>query len=66
MKGGAGVTRENIVETDVLVVGGGMAGTFAAVKAKEQGIDVTLVEKGDVGKSGGAAFAGGYFGVFLD
>lgn len=61
---GAGVTLENVVETDVLVVGGGMAGTFAAVKAKEQGLDVTLVEKGYVSKSGGAAFAGGYFGVF--
>ena len=56
--------RENVVETDVLVVGGGMAGTFAAVKAKEQGLDVTLVEKGYVSKSGGAAFAGGYYGVF--
>jgi len=35
---------ENVVETDVLVIGGGMAGCFAAIKAKEQGVDVTLVD----------------------
>ena len=58
------MTMDNVIETDVLVVGGGMAGTFAAVKAREQGLDVTLVEKGYVSKSGGAAFAGGYYGVF--
>jgi aspartate oxidase len=32
---------ENVVETDVLVIGGGIAGCFAAIKAKEQGADVT-------------------------
>jgi len=32
---------ENVVETDVLVIGGGMAGCFAAIKAKEQGLNVT-------------------------
>ena len=37
---------DHVVETDVLVVGGGMAGCFAAIKAKEQGVDVTLVDKG--------------------
>ncbi len=31
--------------TDVLVVGGGLAGLSAAIKAKEQGADVILVEK---------------------
>jgi succinate dehydrogenase/fumarate reductase flavoprotein subunit len=55
---------QKTIETDVLVIGGGMAGTFAAVKAKEQGLDVTLVDKGYIGKSGTTAFAGGYFGVF--
>ena len=44
--------KEQIVETDVLVIGGGIAGCFAAIKAKEQGVDVTLVDKGYVGKSG--------------
>ncbi len=40
------------IETDVLVIGGGIAGTFAALRAKEKGLDVTLVDKGTVGKSG--------------
>jgi succinate dehydrogenase/fumarate reductase flavoprotein subunit len=41
-----------VVETDVLVIGGGIAGCFAAIKAREQGVDVTLVDKGYVGKAG--------------
>jgi len=51
---------EKVVETDVLVIGGGMAGCFAAIKAKEQGVDVTLVDKGYTGKSGQSPFAGSY------
>jgi len=43
---------ENIIETDVLVIGGGVAGCFAAIKAKEQGINVTLVDKNCISKSG--------------
>lgn len=47
------------VESDVLVVGGGMAGCFAAVKAREAGASVTVVDKGHLGKSGQTPFAGG-------
>ena len=50
---------EETIETDVLVIGGGMAGFFAAIKAKDQGLDVTLVDKGYVGKAGGTHFAEG-------
>lgn len=49
-------------ETDVLIIGGGIAGTFAAIKAKEAGIKkVTLVDKGQFGKSGISTFAAGVF-----
>ncbi len=51
---------EHAVETDVLVIGGGMAGLFAAIKAREQGVRVTLVDKGYAGKSGQTPFAGSY------
>ncbi len=49
------------VTTDVLVVGGGMAGVFAAVKAHDNGAGVMLVDKGSVGKSGQTPFARGIF-----
>jgi succinate dehydrogenase/fumarate reductase flavoprotein subunit len=55
--------NEQIHETDVLVVGGGMAGLFASIKAKEQGLDVILVDKGYVGNAGQSPYAG-TFSVF--
>lgn len=51
--------KEN--ETDVLVIGGGMAGLFAAVKAHDAGSKVTLVSKGRLGSSGATPFAKGIF-----
>jgi succinate dehydrogenase/fumarate reductase flavoprotein subunit len=45
---------------DVLVVGGGLAGCTAAIKAREAGASVILVDKGYVGKSGQTPFAGSY------
>jgi succinate dehydrogenase/fumarate reductase flavoprotein subunit len=55
---------EKVIETDVLVIGGGMAGIFAAIKARELGCDVTLVDKGYAGRSGATHFAGGDYLVF--
>lgn len=48
-------------ETDVLVVGSGMAGLFAAVKAHDAGARVMLVSKGRLGSSGQTPFAKGIF-----
>ena len=53
------MANERHIDTDVLVIGGGMAGMFAAIKAREQGLDVTLTDKGYVGKSGSTAYAEG-------
>ena len=50
-------SRENRLEADVLVIGGGIAGCFAAIKASEQGAEVILVDKGYVGKSGQTPYA---------
>jgi len=52
--------RQEIIETDVLIVGGGIAATFAAIKAKKNGADVTIVDKGTVGRSGLSPFFGSY------
>jgi succinate dehydrogenase/fumarate reductase flavoprotein subunit len=46
------------IETDVLVVGGGPAGTWAALRAADAGADVVLVDKGWCGASGATAAAG--------
>lgn len=44
--------------TDVLIVGGGMAGAWAAVAAAQAGASVILVDKGYCGTSGVTATAG--------
>src|SRR4051812_24234687 len=43
---------------DVLVIGGGPAGAWAALKAAQSGADVILVDKGYCGTSGATASAG--------
>ena len=57
--------RPTTVESDVLVIGGGIAGTFAAIKARETGVSVVQVDKGRVGKSGCSAFAAGVMFVYV-
>jgi hypothetical protein len=49
------------ISTDVLVIGGGMAGLFAAVKAHDAGATVLMVSKGRLGSSGQTPFAKGIF-----
>jgi len=44
--------NEQVVEADVLVVGGGIAGCWAAISAARSGLKVALVEKGDTVRSG--------------
>lgn len=51
----------NKFSTDVLVIGGGMAGLFAAVKADDAGAKTMLVSKGRLGSSGLTPFAKGIF-----
>jgi succinate dehydrogenase/fumarate reductase flavoprotein subunit len=43
---------ESFITIDVLVVGGGMAGLCAAIKASESHINVLVVDKGGIGWSG--------------
>src|SRR5512139_242740 len=54
------------ISSDLLIVGGGPAGCFAALKAREAGVrDVLVVDKGYVGKSGCATFGAGSFKGFI-
>ncbi|CUH67426.1 Fumarate reductase flavoprotein subunit [Thalassovita gelatinovora] len=48
-------------DTDVLVIGGGMAGLFAAVKAHDAGAATMIVSKGRLGSSGLTPFGKGFF-----
>jgi len=49
------------ISTDVLVIGSGMAGLFAVVKAHDAGANVLMVSKGRLGASGQTPFAKGIF-----
>ncbi|MGV8083733.1 MAG: FAD-dependent oxidoreductase [Coriobacteriia bacterium] len=44
------------IETDVVVVGSGTAGTCAAFGAQEAGAEVVILEKGETYRAGGAAW----------
>jgi succinate dehydrogenase/fumarate reductase flavoprotein subunit len=49
-----------VFSTDVLVIGGGMAGLIAAIKALENSGDVLVVDKGTVGAEGPVQAGGGF------
>ncbi|HLA81199.1 MAG TPA: FAD-binding protein [Thermoleophilia bacterium] len=55
----------SVTTADVLVIGGGFAGCFAAIKAAEAGADVVMAVKGQTGRSGLTPWANSWF-VFRD
>lgn len=57
---------DEIIETDVLVVGGGGSGIMAAIEAEKYGVTVTMAVKGLVGHSGCTPAAlGGIAGYYI-
>ena len=48
---GRGKTKVDVVKADILVLGGGIVGCFASIKAKESELEVLLVDKGNIGRS---------------
>jgi len=48
----------HVGSTDVVIVGGGAAGCYAALELNRRGIKTTILCKGLVGKSGASIFAG--------
>jgi succinate dehydrogenase/fumarate reductase flavoprotein subunit len=52
---------ERIIETDVLVVGGGGAGFRAAIGAKQAGVKALLISKGPLARCGATPMAGADF-----
>jgi len=52
---------EKMIETDVLVVGGGGAGFRAAIGAREAGVKALLLSKGPLARCGATPMAGADF-----
>ena len=68
MEGNSPVTDERTddYETDVLVIGGGFAGSWAALRAATLGARVILVDKAYVSRSGASTMSGGITTCPLD
>ena len=57
--------RETHVESDVLCVGGGIAGLMAAIRARELGASVVVAEKANTLRSGAAATGNDHFLCYI-
>lgn len=53
------------LQTDVLVIGGGIAGAFAAFKARQSGARVLLVDRSYFGRGGCSALASGVYPAYM-
>lgn len=58
--------QANVISTDVLVIGGGLAGLTAAIKVKgqQERLGVLIVDKGGIGWSGQVPPSGGHVIIF--
>ena len=54
------------LSTDVLIVGGGLAGTNAAMGAAEKGAGVLVADKGNINRSGDVGGGVDHFLAFLN
>ena len=57
--------RDHIVSTDVLIIGGGIAGLQAAIAASSNGVKVTVVEKADTRHSGSGGNGNDHFMCYI-
>ncbi len=57
--------KERVVETDVLCVGGGIAGLMAAIRSAEMGARVVIAEKANVKYSGSGATGNDHFQCYI-
>ncbi|MBW1799969.1 MAG: FAD-binding protein [Deltaproteobacteria bacterium] len=57
--------KREIIETDVLCVGGGIAGLMAAIRASELGAKVVVAEKANPARSGSAAVGCDHFRCYI-
>ena len=58
------IAMAEVISTDVLVIGGGISGLLASIKAKETMKEVLVVDKGGIGWAGQVPFSGGDCALF--
>jgi succinate dehydrogenase/fumarate reductase flavoprotein subunit len=54
---------DHVIQTEILIIGGGFAGCFAAIKCRQLGKDVVMVDKGYISRSCTAQFPSGNISV---
>ncbi|MBI2865972.1 MAG: FAD-dependent oxidoreductase [Chloroflexi bacterium] len=57
---------DRVISTDVLVLGGGLAGCMAAIRAREQGVRVTLVDKAAIRRSGDGGRGNFFYASYMN
>lgn len=57
--------KEEIIEADVLCIGGGIAGLMAAIRASETGAKVVVAEKANTLRSGSGATGNDHFQCYI-
>lgn len=59
------IQRKEVIQSDVLVIGGGIGGMQAAITAAEQGVSVVVAEKADTRRSGSGATGNDHFMCYI-
>ncbi len=57
--------KEDIIESDVLCIGGGIAGLMAAIRASELGAKVVIAEKANTVRSGSAGMGNDHISCYI-
>ena len=59
------ISKEKHIETDVLCIGGGIAGLMAAIRAAECGSRVVIAEKSNILYSGSRGLGNDHFRCYI-
>lgn len=59
------MVKNEVIETDVLCIGGGIAGLMAAIRARDLGAEVVVAEKGNTLSSGAGGIGNDHFLCYL-
>ena len=57
--------KKEVIEADVLVMGGGIGGLMAAISAADQGVNVVVAEKANTKRSGSGATGNDHFACYI-